>query len=72
MVYMKFEEITVETTTECSELVSDILWKYSDGGVAVLDFNDVKNLIENNFLGKLYSNNYIPFLLSRGLCNAKK
>ena len=37
----KFWEITVKTTHEASELVSDLLWQYTDLGVAVFDIQDV-------------------------------
>ena len=40
----KFWELTVSTTHEGSELVSDILWQYSDLGVAVSDIQDVIDL----------------------------
>ena len=38
---MKFTEFTVHTTTEGSELVADILWRYSNYGVAISDVKDV-------------------------------
>ena len=38
---MKFVELTVHTTSECSELVADILWNYTNYGVTVCDVNDV-------------------------------
>ena len=41
---MKFIELTVHTSTEASELVSDILWNYTDQGVAINDVNDVIEL----------------------------
>ena len=37
----KYVELTVTTTHEASEIVSDILWEYSEGGVAINDFYDV-------------------------------
>lgn len=40
----KFWELTVKTTHEASELVSDLLWQYTDLGVAVFDIEDVINL----------------------------
>ncbi len=40
----KFWELTVSTTHEASELVSDLLWQYSDQGVAVSDVQDVIDL----------------------------
>lgn len=39
-----FIEITVHTTHEGSELVSDVFWEFTDGGVAISDFNDVVEL----------------------------
>lgn len=44
---MKFTEFTVSTTSEASELVADILWQYTTYGVAVCDYKDVIELIEN-------------------------
>lgn len=41
---VKFIELTVHTSTEASELVSDILWNYTDQGVAISDVNDVIEL----------------------------
>ena len=38
---MKYIELTVHTTNEASELVADILWGYTEGGVAVSDSADV-------------------------------
>ena len=38
---MKFTEVTVHTTTEGSEVVADILWRYSNYGVAISDVKDV-------------------------------
>ncbi len=38
---MKYLELTVHTTSEASELVSDVLWEYTEGGVAVSDYADV-------------------------------
>ncbi len=38
---MKYIELTVHTTSEASELVADILWNYTEGGVAVSDIADV-------------------------------
>lgn len=40
----KFWELTVSTTHQASELVSDILWQYSELGVAVSDIQDVIDL----------------------------
>ena len=38
---MKFIELTIHTTSESSELVADVLWEYTEGGVAVSDSADV-------------------------------
>lgn len=38
---MKFTEITVHTSTEGSELIADIMWRYSSYGVAISDVKDV-------------------------------
>lgn len=38
---MKFVELTVHTTTEASELVSDAMWEFSPHGVTVCDKNDI-------------------------------
>ena len=40
----KFIELTVNTSHECSELVSDVMWNYTDLGVAVSDIQDVIDL----------------------------
>lgn len=44
---MKFCEYTVHTTTEGSELVADIMWRYTNYGVAISDIKDVVALQEN-------------------------
>ena len=38
---MKYLELTVRPTSEASELVADVLWNYTEGGVAVSDYADV-------------------------------
>ncbi len=38
---MKYIELTIRTTSEASELVADVLWNYTEGGVAVSDYADV-------------------------------
>ena len=43
---MKFIEFTITTTAEGAELVSDILWDYTNYGVAICDVNDILELIE--------------------------
>ena len=41
---MKFTELTIHTTAEGSELIADILWRYTNYGVAISDINDVMAL----------------------------
>lgn len=38
---MKFTELTVHTTCEGSEAVADVLWRYTNYGVAISDVKDV-------------------------------
>lgn len=38
---MKFTELTIHTTSEGSELVADVLWRYTNYGVAISDVKDV-------------------------------
>ena len=42
---MEYTELTVHTTSEASELVADVMWQYTEGGVAVSDAKDVVALI---------------------------
>ena len=42
---MKYVELTVHTTSEASELVADVMWQFTEGGVAVSDVKDVVSLI---------------------------
>ena len=44
---MKYIELTIRTTSEASELVSDKLWEFTNYGVSVCDNQDVIELIEN-------------------------
>ncbi len=44
---MKFTEVTIHTTTEGSELVADVLWRYTVYGVAISDVADVIALQQN-------------------------
>ncbi len=44
---MKFTELTIHTTSEGSELVADVLWRYTNYGVAISDVKDVIALQEN-------------------------
>ena len=44
---MKFCEYTIHTTTEGSELIADIMWRYTNYGVAISDIKDVIALQEN-------------------------
>lgn len=38
---MKYIELTVHTTTEASEILSDIMWAYTDYGVTICDRADI-------------------------------
>ena len=38
---MKYIELTLHTTTEASEIISDIMWAYTDYGVTICDRNDI-------------------------------
>ena len=38
---MKYIELTVHTTSEASEIVSDIMWNYTDYGVTICDRADI-------------------------------
>ena len=38
---MKYIELTVHTTTEASEILSDIMWNYTDYGVTICDRADI-------------------------------
>ena len=40
----KFIELTVSTSHECAELVADVMWNFTDLGVAVSDIQDVIDL----------------------------
>lgn len=44
---MKFTELTIHTTSEASELVADVLWRYTNYGVAISDVKDVIALQQN-------------------------
>ena len=38
---MKYVELTIHTTSEASEIISDIMWAYTDYGVTICDKNDI-------------------------------
>ncbi|MBQ7642811.1 MAG: 50S ribosomal protein L11 methyltransferase [Clostridia bacterium] len=44
---MKFTEITVATTSEAQELVADIMWNYTNYGVAISDVKDIVELVND-------------------------
>ena len=44
---MEYVELTVHTTSEASELVADVMWQFTEGGVAVSDAKDVVALINS-------------------------
>ncbi len=39
--FMKYIELTVHTTTQASEIISDIMWNYTDYGVTICDRADI-------------------------------
>ena len=43
---MKFAEITVSTSSAAQELVADIMWNYTNYGVAISDVKDVVELLD--------------------------
>lgn len=43
----KFIELTLSTTHDASELVSDVLWQYTDSGVVISDIEDVIELAKS-------------------------
>ena len=43
----KFIEFTVTTTHIGSELISDVLWQYTDSGVVISDVQDVIDLAKS-------------------------
>ena len=44
---MKFTELTIHTTSEGSEVIADVLWGYTNYGVAISDVKDVIALQQN-------------------------
>ncbi len=38
---MKYIELTIHTTTEASEIISDIMWGYTEYGVSICDRADI-------------------------------
>ena len=44
---MKFMELTIHTTSEGSEVIADVLWGYTNYGVAISDVKDVIALQQN-------------------------
>ena len=47
---MKFTELTIHTTSEGSEAVADVLWRYTTYGVAISDVKDVIALQANKVM----------------------
>ena len=45
---MKYIEIAIETTTNASELIADLLSEYSEMGVSIYDSNDITYLINTD------------------------
>ena len=44
---MKFYELTIHTTSAGSELIADVMWRYTTYGVAISDVKDVIALQQN-------------------------
>ena len=38
---MQYIELTVHTTSEASEIISDVMWNYTDFGVTICDRADI-------------------------------
>ena len=47
---MQYIELTIHTTTFASELIADLLWQYTQEGVAILDRNDLLTLQQDKNL----------------------
>ena len=47
---MKYKEITVNTTTEASELVADVLYSAGSNGVSIFDKEDFINLMKSDVI----------------------
>ena len=47
---MKYKELTVNTTTEASELVADILYSAGSGGVSIFDKEDFVRLMKSDVI----------------------
>ncbi len=68
---MKFTKLTISTTTEGSELVADMLWRYTVYGVSIedpLDFEDVKRVVTWDYAdesieteGEAKVSGFVPF-----------
>ena len=62
---MKYQEITVTTTSEAEDLVADLFWKYTDYGVAISCVKDVIELTE----AKVKNYDYLDNSLLKGDCS---
>lgn len=47
---MQYIELTIHTTSQASELIADLLWQYTQEGVAILDNNDLLALQQDKNL----------------------
>ena len=56
---MKWQQITVTTTTEGSDLVSSVLYDYGSDGVSIADKNDVLALIKERKIGIMWTTIYL-------------
>lgn len=62
---MKYQEITVTTTSEAEDLVADLFWEYTDYGVAISCVKDVIELTE----AKVKNYDYLDNSLLKGDCS---
>ena len=62
---MKYQEITVTSTSEAEDLVADLFWKYTDYGVAISCVKDVIELTE----AKVKNYDYLDNSLLKGDCS---
>lgn len=68
---MKFTELTTSTTTEAQELVADIMWNYTNYGVAISDVKDVVELLNDRKSTWDYVDDEVLKELNRGVTLVK-
>ena len=68
---MKFTELTVSTTTSAQELVADIMWNYTNYGVAISDVLDVVELLNDRKSTWDYVDDEVLKELNRGVTLVK-